>query len=33
MWAEPKEKDTVYISEAYLDYAKPLALKRITDTL
>lgn len=32
MWAEPKEKDTIYISEAYLDYAKPLALKRITDT-
>lgn len=33
MWARPAEKNTVFVSDSYLKYAKPYALKTIVDGL
>jgi len=29
MWKEPKQEDTVYVSNAYIKYAKPYAVQKI----
>ena len=29
MWKEPYDKNTVYVNEAYLKYAKPYAVRKI----
>jgi hypothetical protein len=29
MWIEPKEKEKIYISDAYLKFAKPYAVQKI----
>ena len=29
MWKEPKEEGTVFVSDAYIKYAKPYAVERI----
>jgi hypothetical protein len=31
MWVEPTEKDTIFISDAYVKYAKPYAVQKILD--
>lgn len=31
MWIEPHKKDTIYISDAYIKYAKPYAVQKIFD--
>lgn len=31
MWVEPSENNTIYISDAYLKYAKPYAVQKIKD--
>lgn len=31
MWREPVDSDTVYVSDAYLKYAKPYAVRKIMD--
>lgn len=33
MWAEPKAKDTIYLSDSLLKYAKPYAVQKIFDAL
>lgn len=33
MWVEPIEKETIFISDAYLKYAKPYALQKIVESL
>jgi hypothetical protein len=33
MWKEPQDGRSIYISDAYLKYAKPYALKKIMDEL
>ena len=33
MWAEPQASDTIFVSDAYLKYAKPYAVKKILDNL
>jgi hypothetical protein len=33
MWAEPRGKSTVYLSDALLKYAKPYAVQKIFDEL
>lgn len=33
MWVEPKDNDTIYISDYFASYAKPYALKKIIDQL
>lgn len=33
MWNEPYKKDTIFISDAYLQYAKPYAVQKIKDQL
>ena len=33
MWQEPIEKDTIYISDAYLKYAKPYAVRKVQDEM
>ena len=32
MWVEPTEKDTIFISDAYVKYAKPYAVQKILDS-
>ena len=29
MWKEPQQEDTVYVSNAYIKYAKPYAVKNL----
>lgn len=31
MWAEPHSKDTIFVSDAYIKYAKPYAVQKIID--
>ena len=31
MWVEPKDKSTVFVSDAYIKYAKPYAVQKILD--
>ena len=31
MWAEPKEANTIFVSDAYIKYAKPYAVQKILD--
>ena len=31
MWVEPKGKDTIYVSDAFVKYAKPYAVQKILD--
>lgn len=31
MWVEPRSKNTVYVSDAYIKYAKPYAVQKILD--
>ena len=33
MWSRPVDADTIFVSDAYLKYAKPYALKAILDGL
>ena len=33
MWVEPIERETIFISDAYLKYAKPYALQKIVESL
>ena len=33
MWIEPKDKNKIYISDAYIKFAKPYAVKKIIDSL
>lgn len=33
MWVEPIERETIFISDAYLKYAKPYALQKILESL
>ncbi len=33
MWAEPHEKDTIFVSDAYTRYAKPYVVKKILDNM
>ena len=33
MWIEPKDKKKIYISDAYIKFAKPYAVKKIIDSL
>lgn len=33
MWTEPQASDTIFVSDAYLKYAKPYAVKKILDNL
>lgn len=33
MWIEPKDKNTVFVSDAYIKYAKPYAVQKILDEL
>lgn len=33
MWVEPDRKDTIYVSDYFVKYAKPYALKKIIDQL
>lgn len=31
MWREPNEKDSIFVSDAYLKYARPYAVQKIPD--
>ena len=31
MWVEPREADTIFVSDAYIKYAKPYAVQKILD--
>ena len=33
MWVEPHATDTVYVSDAYIKYAKPYAVQKILDSV
>lgn len=33
MWVEPKETNTIFVSDAYMKYAKPYAIQKIIDNL
>ena len=33
MWAEPHRKDTIYVSDVYIKYAKPYAVQKILDEM
>ena len=33
MWVEPKEADTIFVSDAYIKYAKPYAVQKILDNI
>ncbi len=33
MWVEPRDKGTVYVSDAYIKYAKPYAVQKILDEM
>ena len=33
MWTKPVEENTIFVSDVYLKYAKPYALKTIVDSL
>ena len=33
MWAEPHDGDTIYVSDAYIKYAKPYAVQKILDSI
>ena len=33
MWVEPKKRDTICISDAYLVYSKPYAVQKILDEI
>lgn len=33
MWREPKESQTIYVSDAYIKYAKPYAVQKILDEI
>lgn len=33
MWVEPCEKDTIFVSDAYIKYAKPYAVQKILNTM
>lgn len=33
MWAEPRKQGTIYVSDAYIKYAKPYAVQKILDSL
>ena len=32
MWKEPQQEDTVYVSNAYIKYAKPYAVQKILNS-
>jgi len=31
MWVEPQSPNTIYVSDAYIKYAKPYAVQKILD--
>ncbi len=33
MWREPREKGTIFVSDAYLKYARPYAMQKILDSM
>ena len=33
MWVEPRLKDTIYVSDVYIKYAKPYAVQKIIDEI
>ena len=33
MWVEPQEDDTIYVSDAYIKYAKPYAVQKILENI
>ena len=33
MWAEPNASDTIFVSDAYIKYAKPYAVQKILDNI
>ena len=33
MWVEPYEKGTIFVSDAYIKYAKPYAVQKILDEI
>ena len=33
MWAEPQAADIIFVSDAYIKYAKPYAVRKILDNL
>ena len=33
MWAEPHAVDTIFVSDAYIKYAKPYAVQKILDNI
>ena len=33
MWVEPKDIDTIFVSDAYIKYAKPYAVQKILDNI
>lgn len=33
MWVEPYDKNTIYVSDAYIKYAKPYAVQKILDNI
>ena len=33
MWHEPRQRDTIYVSDVYIKYAKPYAVQKIIDEI
>ena len=33
MWVEPQATDTIYVSDAYIKYAKPYAVQKILNSV
>ena len=33
MWVEPQVNDTIFVSDAYIKYAKPYAVQKILDNV